>query len=220
MTKKRKNMKLVRRAKGTKGQLPPALKPCPSYDFIRVLQLQFFDNGPNPGKGKSQHAIKIEAYLEDKFDLHQPHWKRTVNLTSPKLFLKWASKALADGILTAEQHAVYAEAADVCSTMQKADDVEWAKCGRIEDKKSHTHYPGQFIFAWRFKQGPMKCHVVVGDDMMVCDTFIHDHFSLPGSGRRKAFGFYDPNRIYERKQEEERQLAEWRERNGITGEAA
>ena len=209
---------MTRRARGKKGQKPPALKPCPSKDFIHVMQFQFFDNGPTPGKGKTRHTVKLEVYLEGKINLSKPHWNRTVALIEADEFRAWADRALIDKRLTPEQHSTYAGYSDAIAERAKWPETAWAKLGRIEDKRAHADYPGQFIMAWRDKNGPMQCHVVVEDGTMSCERFIHDQLSTPGSGRRKAFGFYDPNRIYERQQAEAEALKSGRNLRDVLAE--
>ena len=193
---------MTKRAKGQKGQKPPALKPCPSVDRIFVMQFQFFDNGPKPGKGKTRHTMMLEAYLEPKIELCNPHWKRSVALIEPTDFRAWADRALAEGRLPPEQHSIYVQCSEVIADRARHPETEWAKLGRIEDKRAHADYPGQFIMAYRDKDGPMGCHVITETGTMSCERFIHDQRSKPGTGRRKAFGFYDPGKIYERQMAE------------------
>lgn len=188
------------------------------------MQFQWFDNGARPGRGKTQHTITLEAYLEPKIDLARPHWKRSVALIEASDFRAWADKALEAGRLTADQHQTYADAAELMQEVAERPDTLWAKCGRIEDKRSHTDYPGQFLFAWREIDGPMQCHVVLNGDTISCERFQHDKYARPGTGRRKAYGFFDPGRIYERQKAEAealesgRSLREVLEERGLTRE--
>jgi hypothetical protein len=212
------NFNMTKRAKAGKGNKPAALKPCPNADLIWVCQFQFFDNGPNPGKGKTQHTIKLEVHLTEDIDLYKPHWVRSVALIEAEDFKAWANKALEQGRLTADQHANYVGMADAMIERRSYPDTLWAKCGRIEDKRAHADHPGQFIVCWREVGGPMQCHVVLGSDAISCERFIHDQRSTPGTGRRKAFGFFDPQNLHGEKIAEQIALAEGRPLNEVRAE--
>jgi hypothetical protein len=202
---------MTRRPKGKKGQVPPAMKPCPAKDRIFVMQFQFFDNGPKPGSGNTQHTMMLEAYLEEEVNLRKPHWKRVVSLSEAADFCAWTDKALSAGQISATQHAEYASGLEVVAYQLEQEEVAWAKIGRIEDRRVRsTIYPGQFVIAWRTKAGPMECHVFTGDGMISCTCFIHDQHSRAGTGRRKAFGFYDPGNIHLHKIAEQKAIAERR----------
>lgn len=209
---------MTKRAKGQKGKKPTALVRCPSVDRIFVMQFQFFDNGPTPGKGNTRHAIMLEAYLEAKIDLYKPHWKRTVALIEASDFQAWADRALVEERLTPEQHSIYRQASEAIADRTRQPETEWAKLGRIEDKRSHTDYPGQFIMAYQDKDGPIGCHVVTETGSMSCEQFFRDKRSKPGTGRRKAFGFYDPGQIYERQKAEAEALGSGRPLRDVMAE--
>jgi hypothetical protein len=190
-----------KRGKGKKGHLPPALHPFPKTEFVWAVQFQFFDNGPNPGSGKTEHALKLEVYMEPTVNLYKPHWVRAVPLHAPGIVAKWADEKLADGKLTADTAAVYHGAAAWCANQMKNPDMEWAKIGRIGDnRRRDVIYPGQLVLMSREISGPMTTIILAqnGDEagMVQCERWVHDQHSTKGTGRRKAFGFYDPQKKY------------------------
>src|SRR3954463_10924588 len=151
---------LRKRPKGKKGQVPPPLKPLPNMDLIRVVQAQYFDNGPKPGSGKSQHTVTLEVYLEDKVDLLRPNWKRSVNLTTPDQMREWADEKHHEAKITAEDHAMYHETCEAADNHASDPEMQFALVGRIEDRRSHAIYPGQIVMLTRHMDGPTTCYIV------------------------------------------------------------
>jgi len=193
-----------------RGPLPP----CPRKDVIQVMQFQYYDNGAKPGRGKVQHTVTLEAYCEGRLNLHKPYWVRTVQLIDPKKVMAWADQKLAECYLTAEQHAFYIQMQEVADSLAEGPDVEFAKMGHIEDRTTKIRYPAQFVLMVRERGGPMQCHVVINGDVISTETFIHDQHSVPGSGRRKAYAFYDPSDMYGAMKREQAMRAEAKARAG------
>lgn len=192
-------------SKKTKSKHEP-LKPCPRKDAIRVMQFQFFDNCKS-GKGVVQHTIVLEAYCENRLNLFAPYWKRTVQLTEPKLAIRWADRKLADGEMTAEQHFFYQQTYDHCVELAAHEDTEWVKIGHIGSKRENKRYVGQRIYGRRGKGGPMECVVFLDGEMLGTERFQHDKFRKAGGRRRKAYGFYDPQGMYDAMKREKAQRA-------------
>jgi hypothetical protein len=185
-----------------------ALPPCPRKEVIQAMQFQFFDNGLNHGRGRSQHTMALEVYCDGRLNLYRPYWKRAVQLLTPNLVRRWADKKLAAGEMTAEQHAEYAVVCDTCESLAQDPDMEFAKIGHIEDRRSKTRYIGQFIMVTREKAGPIQCHVALNGEVISAERFLHDQRSKPGTGRRKAFGWWDPSGLYDLAKREEAMKAE------------
>src|SRR3954463_3880582 len=101
------------------------------------MQFQFFDNGSKGGRGAVQHTMMLEAYCEDRLNLFNPYWKRTVQLAEPKLAIRWADKKLAEGEMTAEQHEVYSDAYEVTKALAADDEIDWVKMGHIGSKREN-----------------------------------------------------------------------------------
>lgn len=192
------------RAKTGKGNKPAPLPPIPCLNDIFVVQFQFFDNGPKPGSGKTQYQFKIEAYMTRRYDLYKPDWSRVVPLISGQSMIEWAATAVADGRIPAELQAGYEQAGEWAIQQSADPDVDFAMVGRIEDRRSHTTYPGHIMMVRREKSGPMTVVLmkVQEGEVIKCDRFIHDKYARPGAGRRKAFGFYDPLRLRENEKAE------------------
>src|SRR4051794_26257968 len=148
---------MTKRPKGREGQTLPALKPCPPVDRIYIMQFHFFDNGPKPGKGKTRFTMMLEAYLEWKIDLYKPHWKRSVALIEPSDFRALADRAVAEGRLTPAQHSIYVLGYRAMEERARLPDTEWAKLGLIKHRGAGADYAGQFITAYRNKDGSMGC---------------------------------------------------------------
>jgi hypothetical protein len=172
------------------------------------MQFQFFDNGENPGRGKSQHTMMLEVYCEGRLNLYRPYWKRVVQLISPKQVLTWAHEKLGEGYLTADQHTFYVQMHMVAERLTAEPDMAWVKMGHIEDRRSHVRYPAQFALVSRELSGPMQCHVVLNGSVISAERFLHDQRSEKGTGRRKAFGWYDPSGLYDLAKREEAMKAE------------
>lgn len=186
---------------------PQPLKPCPPIGVIQVMQFQFFDNG-KVKQGQSQHTMMLEAYCEGRLNLYKPYWKRTVQLADPKLTYRWAQRKLEAGEMSQEQFDVYETVYTSCVSIANSEDTEWVKLGRIGSKRENISYIGQFIMVVREKAGPMECVVFLDGDCLKPDRFQHDLRSKPGTGRRKAFAFYDPSSLYETMKREDAMRAE------------
>jgi hypothetical protein len=177
------------------------LPPCPKSQFIRVVQFQYFDNGPNCGKGKSRYTMTIEAYCEDKFNIYKPYWKRTASLLDPEQVKKWADDQMSEGKMAAADHYFYVTLHGAAEALMENATSEFVKIGYIEDRRSKIRYPGQVILVTKELDGPMKASLFtdgMNEDPACSDPFVFDKFSKPGSGRRLFFGFYDPQGLYAR----------------------
>ncbi|WP_238273303.1 hypothetical protein [Methylobacterium cerastii] len=152
--------------------------------------------------------MMLEAYCEGRLNLFKPYWKRTVALIEPKLVLKWADENLATGEMTASIHERYATLYAVANEIMADDDSEWSKMGHIGSKRENTRYIGQFVLVSRYKDGSMNCVVSIDGELLEAGRFQHDLRAKPGTGRRKAYAFYDPNGLYEAMKAEQLQIAE------------
>ncbi|KQT90358.1 hypothetical protein [Methylobacterium sp. Leaf466] len=171
------------------------------------MQFQFFDNDTSKTKGASQHTMMLEAYCEGRLNLFNPYWKRTVQLIDPKLVIKWADKKLVEGEMTPEIHETYKLTYETAQTIAENDQTEWVKMGHIGSKRENKRYIGQFVLVSRDKDGPMSCVVFIDGDVLAAGRFQHDLRAKPGTGRRKAYAFYDPTDMYGAMQREQAQIA-------------
>ncbi|MBM1169615.1 hypothetical protein [Microvirga arabica] len=205
----------------TQKKTKPVLTRCPSREVIQCAQFQLFDNGPNPGKGKSQHNLKIEIYTGGRLDLFRPYWARTVPLIAPKKVLDWADKELATARMDEETHGDYARAYNVAVGYADLDTTEFAKMGHIGAKsENNLRYSGQFVLMVKTKNGPIECVVYADGEMFGTDVFLYDKFWRLGGKRRKFFGFYDPNKMYERMKQEQKMEAEAAAQSAARGSSA
>jgi hypothetical protein len=200
----------------SKGPLPA----CPKKDNIFVAQFQYFDNGEpkksdvdhvvnedgtiskkRAGAGRSRYTMNLEVYCEAKFNIYKPHWKRTVGLLDPEKVKKWSNEKLAEGKLTAEEHAFYAGLYDMTNNwFDNTENPDWARIGYIEDRRSKVRYPGQAVLVTKVKDGPMDVFMFtegLTNNPIVADRMQFDRRSRPGSGRRLFYGFYDPFNMYD-----------------------
>jgi hypothetical protein len=186
---------------------PDDMPPLPRLDVINAIQFQLFDNGAKPGRGRSQHQIKMEVYCEGRLNLHKPYWWRVIPLLDQKVFMSWVNKAVADKRITQEQYEMYKLCHEAIVAEAARDDVEFAKLGHIGVKATNTYYPGQFIAAIKEKDGGLRVVVVNGQDAIEADSFLFDKLWVKGGPRRKFFGFYDPYNMYEAAKREKEQIA-------------
>jgi len=175
---------------------PTELKPLPRLDVINAIQFQLFDNGEKPGRGRSQHQIKMEVYCDGRLDLMEPYWVRVVPLLDEKVFMRWVNEALATGTITPAQYEMYEAIHGVIVARAADPDVEFAKLGHIGNKGLNTYYPGQFIAAVKEKDGGLQVFVVRDHEHIQADSFLFDQHWVKGGARRKFFGFYDPAGLY------------------------
>jgi len=192
------------------------LLPCPRKEVIDVVQFQFFDNGEpkklepvvpedgkqkRPGAGKSRYTMKIEVYCEAKFNIYKPYWARTASLLDASQIKKWTDEQLSCGKLSSKDHGFYADLYAMAEAFMEEPDSHWAKIGYLEDRRAKLRYPGQAVFVTKRHAGAMDAALFTNgmDEEPLCpDAMIFDKRSKPGSGRRLFYGFYDPNRTYEK----------------------
>jgi hypothetical protein len=181
------------KASGPKGPLPP----LPRKDVIRVVQFQYFDNGPNPGSGKSRYAMTVEVYMQDRLTLLRPDWKRSVALLDPDQVKSWADGQVESGKLSAGDHEFYEALYRISEGLIEQDDVEWVKIGYIEDRRAKIRYPGQALLLSREMTGKFTAYLFSSaEEYMETSSFQYDRNARPGSGRRLFYGFYDPAGMY------------------------
>jgi hypothetical protein len=160
----------------TQKKTKPVLTRCPRLEVIQCAQFQLFDNGPTPGKGKSQHNLKIEIYTGGRLDLCRPYWVRTVPLIAPKKVMDWADEERAAGRMNEETHGFYVRTYEIATNYAQEDNIEYAKMGHIGAKsENNLRYAGQFVLMVKEKNGPIQCVVYADGEMFGTDVFL-----LPG----------------------------------------
>jgi hypothetical protein len=197
------------RAPKQKGPMPA----FPEFQFITAIQMQFFDNGEKPGRGKNQYTMITEVYAGGHFNIMKPYWKRTVALLDPDQVIKWADEKLAWDDLTPMHHQQYANAYAMAEEFMTGANALWAKIGYFEDRRAHLRYPGQCMLVVREDKGPMHAFLFDGtEECKLSNPFQFDHYWRPGTNRRLFYGWYDPNEIYAK-------TKEWKEREEKAVEA-
>lgn len=141
---------VVPRAAGKKPKKDgkPWFTRFPPIGRLRAMRAQFFDNGPNPGKGNTQHTVKLRVYLDDGMPLNQrnPHWHRIIELIEPKKVVAWAEQEHTAGRLSEDGLIRYREAAAVAATwMHDEPGALWTKMGHISSPPGNHYFHGQFL---------------------------------------------------------------------------
>lgn len=173
-----------------------------------AMQVQLFDNGDKPGKGRSQHALKLEAYCEGRLDLYRPYWVRTVQLTSSKVFISWVERQRATGEISDEQYKRYDVARRATDILADDPDIEFAKLGHIGSARENIRYVEQFVSLVKTKGGGLTFILFIDGEEIDTSSFLFDQRWTPGSARRKFFGFYDPCGMYAAMKAEQAQRVE------------
>src|SRR5215212_3004728 len=184
-----------------RAQAHEPLPPCPHPDHIKVVQFQFFDNGQNPGRGRTQHVLSLEVYCEDKFVITKPFWKRSVALLDPAKILAWADEKTLEGAMDQTEHAYYKMIFAACADLMQDEDTEWVRAGYIEDRRAKVRYPGQTVIVWKRSSGPLNVILSVHGVALAPDAMVFDKKARPGSGRRLFYGLHDPSGLYFRTKE-------------------
>lgn len=172
------------------------LKRCPAKHNIMAMQIQLFDNGDKPGRGRSQHSLKLEAYCDGRLDLMRPYWSRVVQLIEPKTFMKWVDAQYAAGTITAEQYEHYDIAHQAVTMMAAEEGIEFAKMGHIGAARENRYYEGQFVTLIKNEGGGLTFDCFIDGEHFNTSSFLFDRAWRRGGTRRKFFGFYDPAKMY------------------------
>lgn len=186
---------------------PDELLPLPRIAVINAIQFQLFDNGEKPGRGRSQHQMKLEVYCDGRLDLMKPYWVRVVPLLDEKVFIRWVEKAVSDKKITQAQGDTYRLWHETIVAEAAKEDIEFAKLGHIGNKLKNEYYPGQFIAVIKEKGGGLQVVVLNGENCLKTDKFYFDQHWVKGGSRRKFFGFYDPAGMYEAAKAEKERAA-------------
>jgi hypothetical protein len=184
------------------------LPRMPQAESISVIQFQLFDNGENPGKGRSQWVASLEVYGQGRLDLLDPYWKRAVSLIDPAKVMAWADKARDEGRMTDAIHQTYVDAQAIAAEFASSDVCDWVRMGHIGSKADHIYYEGQFILVMKQIDGPIGCVVFIDGEPLTTNSFLFDKKWRPGGSRRKFFGFYDPHGAYQAMKRERAMIAE------------
>ncbi|GJE73066.1 hypothetical protein [Methylorubrum podarium] len=184
------------------------LKRCPAKDNIMAMQIQLFDNGPKPGRGRSQHSIKIEAYCDGRLDLLRPYWSRVVQLIDPKRFMAWVNDQRASGTISDQQYEQYDLAHQAVTMAAAMEGIEFAKMGHIGSARENLYYDGQFVTVVKQQDGGLQFEAFIDGEHVSTSSFLFDRAWRRGGARRKFFGFYDPNGMYAAMKAEIAQRAE------------
>jgi hypothetical protein len=181
-----------------KGKKESSNKPWftkfPPIERVRAMRAQFFDNGPNPGKGNTQHTLKLRVYLDDGMPLNQrePHWHRVVELIEPKKVVDWATAEHAKGKLTDDDLARYRAVADDLRTWKEDEaDASWIKMGHIGSPPGNHYFHRQFMAVRCWASGGMDAVLYLEDGEIEIERFYANKRSRK-SNAPKLHGLYDP----------------------------
>ncbi|MBS3652597.1 hypothetical protein KEU06_28890 [Pseudaminobacter sp. 19-2017] len=187
--------KAPKKAKKTsKGSNQPWYTKFPPIERVRAMRAQFFDNGPNPGKGNTQHTLKLRVYLDDGLPLNQrePHWHRVVELIEPKKVVAWAVAEHDGGRLAEDDLARYrAVADDLRAWKEEEPDSEWAKMGHIGSPPGNHYFHNQFVAVRCGASGEMDAVFHLEDGQIEIDRFYANKRSRKANAP-KLHGLYDP----------------------------
>ncbi|MFC6742664.1 hypothetical protein [Methylobacterium tardum] len=166
----------------------------PPLGRVRAMRAQFFDNGPNPGKGNTQHTIKLRVYLGDGMPLNQrtPHWHRLVELIDPKKVVAWAEQEHAAGRIPETGLAPYREAADAAAAwMRDEPEALWAKMGHIGSPPGNHYFHGQFLLVVAGEEG-MEARLHLDAEVIEIGPFYANTRSKKANAP-KRHALYDPH---------------------------
>jgi hypothetical protein len=193
----------------------PPMPGLPLLSRVTGYTFQFFDNGEKPGKGRSQHTIKLELFHREwGIDLTKPDRYRTTQMLTPKRLIRWAEDAVEEGSLDEEQLGMYQTIVAATKPLE-GPDVEWVKIGVIEDARANVRYHGQFMVASYIPSAPLhklkvslyKVDVADPDHDGRVDVNLKVPKSKPGKFRKeraaKLVGYVDPRGILKRQLQEE-----------------
>jgi hypothetical protein len=158
------------------------------------MRVQFFDNGPNPGKGHAQHTLKLRVYLDDGKPLNQrePHWHRIIQLIEPKKVVDWAEKEHAAGKLTDNNLARYKETAESLQVgMGDYPNMAWGKMGHIGSPPGTHYFHNQFVAVCCMNSGEMAALLYLEDGQIDIVPFYPNKRSKK-AGAPKMHALYDP----------------------------
>lgn len=178
--------------KGSNNQ--PWFTKFPPIERVRAMRAQFFDNGPNPGKGNTQHTLKLRVYLDHGLPLNQrePDWHRVVELIDPKKVVAWAVAEHAEGKLTEDDLARYrAVADDLRAWKEEEPDGAWAKMGHIGSPPGNHYFHNQFVAVRCGTSGEMDAVLHLEDGEIEIDRFYANKRSRKANAP-KLHGLYDP----------------------------
>jgi len=178
--------------KGSNNQ--PWFTKFPPIERVRAMRAQFFDNGPNPGKGNTQHTLKLRVYLDNGLPLNQrePDWHRVVELIDPKKVVAWAVAEHAEGRLTEDDLARYrAVADDLRAWKEEEPDGAWAKMGHIGSPPGNHYFHNQFVAVRCGTSGEMDAVLYLEDGEIEIDRFYANKRSRKANAP-KLHGLYDP----------------------------
>lgn len=172
----------------------PWFTPFPPIDRVQAMRAQFFDNGPMPGKGKTQHTMKLRVYLDDGQPLNQrnPHWHRVVELIDPKKVVAWAEQEHAEGKLPEVGLDRYRDAANTATAwMRDEPGALWAKMGHIGSPPGSHYFHGQFLLVLT-SEDEMEARLHLDEAVIEVGPFYANKRSSKANAP-KRHALYDPH---------------------------
>lgn len=182
-----------RKPRGKRDPLPR----CPHPKHINAIQFQLFDNGSKPGRGKSQHVMKVEVYCEGRLVLEKPTWARAIPLIDPKKFMAWADREHAAGRIDQANFEGYQSLHEMASSAIEEGGFEFVKLGHVGSPDNGTTYiVGQYIIAMKRERGGLDVILQIDGEAFHTDSFFYNRGWRPGGRARKFQGMYDPHDMY------------------------
>ena len=166
----------------------------PSFDDIAAIRLQLFDNGTKPGKGRSQHVLKMRVYLDPTSAIDQtaPDWERCIQLIAPKKVVEWAGAEYHGGRVPEAVLERYAEAYAAGKSWSASADADWAKMGHISSQPGTQYYPGQFVCVRRTQDGELSASIYVDGSIIEFEKF-HPNTRANKSHAPTHHALFDPH---------------------------
>lgn len=158
------------------------------------MRLFFFDNGPKPGKGKSQHVLKVRAYLVGKpepLDQSDYDWERCIQLIKPKKVIDWAKAEHAQGAISEEVFQRYVAAARSCNDWETQANALWVKMGHMASKPGTVYFHDQFVAVRCSLNGSLSATLYLDGDVVEIKKF-HPNTAARRINAPPLHALYDP----------------------------
>lgn len=179
---------------------PKSSKPWftefPPIERVQAMRAQFFDNGSTPGKGKTQHTMKLRVYLDDGLPLNQrnPHWHQVIELIDPKKVVAWAEQEHAEGRLPEAGLDRYRDAANTATAwMRDEPGALWAKMGHIGSPPGSHYFHGQFLLVLT-GEDEMEARLHLDETVIEVGPFYANKRSKKANAP-KRHALYDPQGV-------------------------
>jgi len=177
----------------------PWSPPFPSLEDVAAMRLQFFDNGSKPGRGKSQHVLKVRAFLNDSKPINQknPDWERCIQLIDAQKVIAWADGEQMQGKISGDVLRRYYDAARSCQDWMAEPDAEWAKMGHVASQPGTVYFHDQFVAVCR-KDSGLNATLYIDGATIEIEKF-YPNTAGSRTGAPKMHALYDPQGLIDKR---------------------